>query len=126
MSHEQTSKNIDTPACKCGFPLDSGIAGCVSCEHRQSLEIFRRTKSGEPVSVLFTGVAASPVEIDGRWYWTIDKNFGDTEFESGNVSVAVTGANLEKLLNLGELNAGRAIAQLERFDQGADIEEILK
>lgn len=126
MSHEQTSRNVDTPACKCGFPIVSGITGCVSCEHREALEILRRTKSGEPVSVLFTGVAASPVEVGGRWYWTIDKNFGDTEFEGGNISVQVTGASLEKLLNLGDLDAGRAIAQLERFDQGAEIEEILK
>lgn len=48
------------------------------------------------------------------------------EFESGNISVEVTGSSLESLLNLGDLNAGKATEQPKRFDQGAEIQEILK
>lgn len=114
----------DKAECLCGFPLDTEESDCPSCNHRAGLEIYLKVKKGEPVTVLFTGVAASPVEIGGKWYWTIDKNFGDTEYDCGSLPISVTGKSLEELLNLGDLNAEETIKRLERFDLGFDTEEI--
>lgn len=110
--------------CLCGFPLDTEKSDCPNCDHRAALDIFRKVKAGEPVTVLFTGVAASPVEIGAAWYWTIDKNFGDTEYDCGALPVSVTGRSLEELLNLGSIDAEETIKRLDRFDRGFDTEDI--
>lgn len=127
--NNETVKNESTATggkaeCLCGFPLNAEPTGCPNCDHRAALDVYRKVKANESVNVLFTGVAASPVEINGRWYWAIDKNFGDTEYDCGSLSVSVTGKSLEELLNLGDLNAEETIKRLDRFEQGLDTEEI--
>lgn len=106
----------------CEFPLlEAGE--CASCSFRTELDFIERHQAGDCVSVILTGARVSPQLIGGKWYWTLDANFGDlTEFDGGSISINTTANSLEGLLTLPEeTNAERLCNALRRFDNGEDI-----
>ena len=108
--------------CDCGFPLlDAGE--CANCAFRTELDFYRRHRAGECVSVILTGARISPQLIEGKWYWTLDSNFGDqTEFDGNSILINTTASSLEGLLSLpGGVDPNRLRDALIRFDNGEDI-----
>ena len=106
----------------CEFPLlEAGE--CVSCSFRSELNFIERHQAGECVSVITTGARVSPQLIDGKWYWTLDANFGDlTEYDGGSISIRTTANSLERLLSLPEGTIAERLSEaLQRFDNGEDI-----
>lgn len=112
----------DDSFCTCGFPqLETGE--CVNCGFRTELDFLRRYTAGEPVSVILTGARVSPQLIEGKWYWTLDCNFGDhTEFDGNSVLINTTANSLERLLSLPEGGCPKRLQNaLKRFDDGEEI-----